>query len=258
MAIAARDGAPGRTWTPDAPSGGLPLVDGRPHRVLVLVPGGVEGRVLGPFGGHRVLGVDRVHGALGLAGATVDALVGVDGQHPVGALVEMDAVDGTHRDARLVQDVDARLGDDVGHGSPPGSGPVVCDGTGEVDGRGGPRARGHLIAQPPRIVRAWRGPSTRRVPTGSTRRQLRAQLDLTHHPLLDVAGQVAHQQQLAARGDHLVHGRPLARAEPDPQPTRAGRHARGWRASRTRPVAWPPHRAAAQAAWTAASPSTSS
>src|SRR3712207_295770 len=64
-----------------------------------------------------VLVVDGLHRADRLAGTAVDALVGVDVEHPV-ALV--DAVDRTLVDARLVEDVDTSLGDDVGHGSPPG------------------------------------------------------------------------------------------------------------------------------------------
>src|SRR5690348_7944098 len=65
-----------------------------------------------------VLVVDGLHRAHRLARTAVDALVGVDVEHPV-ALV--DAVHRTLVDAGLVEDVDARLGDDVGHGwIPPG------------------------------------------------------------------------------------------------------------------------------------------
>src|SRR4051812_45139400 len=86
-----------------------------------------------------VLVVDGLHRADRLAGAAVHALVGVDVEHPV-ALV--DAVHRTLVDARLVEDVDAGLGDDVGHGeSLPGNarattlagpGPIV---RGQYDGR---------------------------------------------------------------------------------------------------------------------------
>src|SRR3954471_7302883 len=86
-----------------------------------------------------VLVVDGLHRADRLAGAAVHALVGVDVEHPV-ALV--DAVHRTLVDARLVEDVDAGLGDAVGHGgSLPGSarattlagpGPIV---RGQYDGR---------------------------------------------------------------------------------------------------------------------------
>ena len=65
-----------------------------------------------PLVGHRVLGEDRLDRALGLAGAAVDALLGVDDQHPVGLV---DAVDGADVDAGLVLHVDAGLGDDVCH-----------------------------------------------------------------------------------------------------------------------------------------------
>src|SRR5215208_5078380 len=56
------------------------------------------------------------HRADGLAGAAVHTLRGVDVEHAV-ALV--DAVDRAFLDAGLVLDVDAGLGDDVGHGQPP-------------------------------------------------------------------------------------------------------------------------------------------
>ena len=45
-------------------------------------------------------------------GAAVDALLGIDDQDP---LELVDAVDRADVDARLVFDVDAGLGDDVGH-----------------------------------------------------------------------------------------------------------------------------------------------
>src|SRR4029450_7130768 len=86
---------------------------GRAQRVVAL---GEEGRVgLGevlPLGGHVVLVEDGLHRADRLAGAAVHALVGVDVEHAV-ALV--DTVDRTLLDAGLVLDVDAGLGDDVGH-----------------------------------------------------------------------------------------------------------------------------------------------
>src|SRR4051794_18047610 len=59
-----------------------------------------------------VLVEDRLDGAHRLAGAAVDALVGVDVEHPL-ALV--DAVDGALVDAGPVLEVDAGLRDDVGH-----------------------------------------------------------------------------------------------------------------------------------------------
>ena len=74
-------------------------------------------RVVGPLGRQRLLGEDRVHRALRLAGAAVDAFVRVDEQLAIGAFLEMDAVDRADRDARHVEHVDARLGDHVGHSS---------------------------------------------------------------------------------------------------------------------------------------------
>src|SRR5439155_7381817 len=65
-----------------------------------------------PLVRQRVLREDRLDRALRLAGAAVDALLWVDHEHPARLV---DAVDGTDVDARLVFDVDARLGDDVGH-----------------------------------------------------------------------------------------------------------------------------------------------
>src|SRR5215213_2167509 len=59
-----------------------------------------------------VLVEDRLDGADRLAGAAVHALVGVDVEHP---LAFVDAVDRALVDARPVLQVDARLGDDVGH-----------------------------------------------------------------------------------------------------------------------------------------------
>ena len=66
-----------------------------------------------PLVGQRVLREDRLDGALRLAGAAVDALLGVDHEHPAGLV---DAVHGADVDAGLVFDVDAGLGDDVRHG----------------------------------------------------------------------------------------------------------------------------------------------
>ena len=69
--------------------------------------------VLGPLRGQALLREDRLRRAHGLAGAAVDALVGVDDEE-VRPLVE--AVDRAHLDAVGVLALDARLGDDVGHG----------------------------------------------------------------------------------------------------------------------------------------------
>src|ERR1700682_4796984 len=65
--------------------------------------------------GHVLLGVDRVHRARVDARATVDALVGVDVYHAV-LFGLVNAINRADLDARLVLEVDAGLGDDVGHG----------------------------------------------------------------------------------------------------------------------------------------------
>jgi hypothetical protein len=66
-----------------------------------------------PLLGQRVLGEDRLDRALGLAGAAVDALLGVDDEDAAGLV---DAVHGADVDAGAILDVDARLGDHVRHG----------------------------------------------------------------------------------------------------------------------------------------------
>src|SRR5207253_1175477 len=65
-----------------------------------------------PLVGQRVLRENRLDRALRLARAAVDALLRVDHEHTAGLV---DAVDRADVDARLVFDVDARLGDDVRH-----------------------------------------------------------------------------------------------------------------------------------------------
>ncbi len=96
-------------------SGGLELVDHGARGVLVLEPEGIDLRVAGLVAGHGVLREDRRRGALGLTSAAVDALVGIDEQGPIDALLEMDAVHGADGHAGLVHHVDAGLCDDVGH-----------------------------------------------------------------------------------------------------------------------------------------------
>ncbi len=166
--------------------------------------------------GTRVLGVDRVHGALGLAGAAVDALIRVDDEHPVGALVEVDAVDRTDRHAGLVQDVDARLGDDVGHSHPPLD--DRPDGAAGNAGWAGSRTPSARIAARPYYCAGTRC-ATGLASTGrsSTRPIM---------PLLDVARQVTQQQQLPDSGHPVSRRSSLwPEAEPDPQrrPCPAGR-----------------------------------
>jgi hypothetical protein len=51
-----------------------------------------------------------------LAGAAVDAFIGVYVEHHVLAFVEVDAVNRADLDAGLILNVDTRRGDDVGHG----------------------------------------------------------------------------------------------------------------------------------------------
>ena len=84
------------------------LVDGR-H---ALVERGVDADERLPLLGQRVLGEDRLDRALRLAGPAVDALLGVDHEHP---RRDVDAVDRADVDAGLILDVDAGLGDHVGH-----------------------------------------------------------------------------------------------------------------------------------------------
>src|SRR5216117_2769928 len=93
----------------------------------------VERRVVLEHLGHRHLFEDRVPRALGLTGAAVDALVGVDVEliRPrvaVGAGVLVDAVDRADRDAAGIQAIAAEARDDVGHAfsSPPRRRDVTC------------------------------------------------------------------------------------------------------------------------------------
>src|SRR5215216_7455147 len=77
-------------------------------------------RELGPLVRELVLGEAGVHRASLDARVAVDALLGVDVELldlVVVGLVRrrVDAVDGTHLDARVVLGPDAGLGDDVGH-----------------------------------------------------------------------------------------------------------------------------------------------
>src|SRR5437588_2666545 len=73
----------------------------------------VDRRELLPLARHVVLVEDRGHGAHGFARPAVDALVGLDVEHP-SALV--DAVDRALVDAGPVLHVDTGLADRVGHG----------------------------------------------------------------------------------------------------------------------------------------------
>ena len=74
---------------------------------------GVDANERLPLVRQCVLGKDRLDGALGLARAAVDALLGIDHEDATGFV---DAVDRADIDAGAVLDVDAGLGDDVRHG----------------------------------------------------------------------------------------------------------------------------------------------
>src|SRR5215211_5387181 len=93
----------------------LRRVDRFARRGAIGEPGRVDLRVARPFGRDLVLREDRVDRALRLARPAVDALVRVDEQLSVDALLLVDAVDRTDGDTGDIQHVDARLGDDVGH-----------------------------------------------------------------------------------------------------------------------------------------------
>src|SRR5205807_1386345 len=67
------------------------------------------------LGRHFVLWIDRRHRAGIDAGATVDALVRIDVEHPVLSAAVDDAVHRADVDAGSVLEIDAGFGDDVGH-----------------------------------------------------------------------------------------------------------------------------------------------
>src|SRR4051794_6264545 len=83
------------------------------HRVVEEL--GVHRGELFPLGGNVILVEDRGDRTGGLAGAAIDAFVGLDVEHPA-ALV--DAVDRALVDAGAVLHVDAGLADRVGHRFP--------------------------------------------------------------------------------------------------------------------------------------------
>jgi len=101
------------------------LVNERVDHVGALGEGVVDLHERLPLVGEGILGEDRLDRALGLAGAAVDALLGVDDED---ALELVDAVDRADVDAGLVLNVDAGLGDDVGQPRTPASlGPPASD-----------------------------------------------------------------------------------------------------------------------------------
>ena len=85
---------------------------GTAWRTEVVEKGGVSVDVVHPLVWDIVFVEDGLNRANGLAGTAVDALVGVDVEHPF-ALVN--AVHGTFFDAGSIQDINAGLGDCVGH-----------------------------------------------------------------------------------------------------------------------------------------------
>src|SRR5262249_31751504 len=125
---AARSGAPSGAPRPTSVLGRARWLSGDEGGILIDLAdlGGATGRaeifeelVVGrgivlPLLRHVVLVEDRLHRADRLAGTAVNALIGVDVEHPV-ALVY--AVDRALLNARLVEQVDAWLGNYIGHGS---------------------------------------------------------------------------------------------------------------------------------------------
>jgi len=96
------------------------LVDAGPRSVLVLEPERVDLGVFLLTVRHIVLGEDGRDRADRLAGAAVDALIGVDVELAVYVFVVVDAVDGTDLDAGFVDGADTGLRNDVSQGmSPP-------------------------------------------------------------------------------------------------------------------------------------------
>jgi hypothetical protein len=68
----------------------------------------------GPFRGQMFVGKDGIHWTFGFACAAFDAFVRIDEQFAVDPVDEMDAINRAHRDARLIDHVEAWLRDDVG------------------------------------------------------------------------------------------------------------------------------------------------
>src|SRR3954471_16625139 len=122
-----RSGCRNRTSGSPCPSGRFPAGDRRvivrsrtdlngPARgaeARLVEPLGVDRLEGFPFRGDLVFGEDGVDGGDGFACGTVDALVGLDVEHPA-ALV--DAVDRAIIDACAVFNVDTWFSDDGGHG----------------------------------------------------------------------------------------------------------------------------------------------
>src|ERR1051326_3232457 len=80
----------------------------------------VELGVLLERSGHGFLFVDRLPWALRLAGAAIDAFVGMNVElirplFGIGTLIAVDAIDGAYGDAACVYAISAQPGDDVSH-----------------------------------------------------------------------------------------------------------------------------------------------
>src|SRR4051794_3274375 len=95
--------------------GSRPDLDGAAGRAQarLVEPLGVDRLERLPLGGNLVLGEDRVDRADRLARRTIDALVGLDVEHPA---TLVDAVDRAFVHARTVFDVDAGFSDHERHG----------------------------------------------------------------------------------------------------------------------------------------------
>src|SRR3954453_1266132 len=95
--------------------GSRPDLDGAAGRAQarLVEPLGVDRLERLPLGGNLVLGEDRVDRADRLARRTIDALIGLDVEHPA---TLVDAVDRAFVHARTVFDVDAGFSDHERHG----------------------------------------------------------------------------------------------------------------------------------------------
>src|SRR6476660_9691431 len=86
------------------------------HNVEALTVGVVDLHERLPLVRQRVIRKDRLHRTFRFAGTAIYALLGIDHEDALGFV---DAVDRADVHAGLVFDVDAGLGDDVGHGRRP-------------------------------------------------------------------------------------------------------------------------------------------
>lgn len=108
-----------RTWWPSLGAmghGGCQGEDSGPSRSLFDKVELIELDELLGSGRQVFLGEDGIDRAGGDAGAAVDALARIDVEHPINAVVSDYAIDRADVQAGSVQDVDAGMGYDVGHG----------------------------------------------------------------------------------------------------------------------------------------------